>query len=103
VAEREKIGALWRGPALAVAGRRLAAQPNGLTNQTTGEASTAIGLYNMPQGDVPSFKQLADTCHGRYLPPAAQGGTGAGSLDFTTRDVGEFVSPATSWHTSIMA
>jgi phospholipase C len=28
---------------------------------TTGEGSTSMGFYNMQNGDVPYFKQLADT------------------------------------------
>jgi phospholipase C len=36
------------------------AQPTNFTDATTGEGSTAMGFYNMQQGDAPYTKELAD-------------------------------------------
>jgi phospholipase C len=51
--------------------------------QTTGEGSTALGFYNVQQGDAPYFKSLAD----RYamsdnFHQSVQGGTGANHIMF---------------------
>ncbi len=57
------------------------AQPVGFTNQSTGEGSTSMGFYNMAQGDVPYFKQLADTyAIGDNYHQPIKGGTGADSV-----------------------
>ena len=56
-------------------------RPTPFTNLTTGEGSTAMGFYNMQEGDVPYFKQLADTyaMSDNYHQPV-MGGTGANSI-----------------------
>jgi phospholipase C len=56
-------------------------QPSPFDNTTTGEGSTAMGFYNMQQGDAPYTKFLADnyTLADNYHQPVA-GGTGANSL-----------------------
>jgi len=48
---------------------------------TTGEGSTALGFYNVQQGDAPYFKQLADT-YGMSdnFHQSFQGGTGANHI-----------------------
>ena len=52
--------------------------PANLTDATTGEGSTAMGFYNMLQGDAPYFKYLADTYSmSDNFHQAVQGGTGA--------------------------
>src|SRR6185312_14135850 len=43
------------------AGSNGKAQPAGFGDQSTGEGSTAMGFYNVLQGDAPYFKELADT------------------------------------------
>jgi phospholipase C len=57
------------------------AQPPGFNDQTTGEGSTAMGFYNVQQGDMPYFKQLADeyTISDNYHQPG-MGGTGLDSI-----------------------
>jgi phospholipase C len=63
------------------AGSNGAAQPNPFTNQTTGEGSTSMGFYNVQQGDMPYFKQLADTyALGDNYHQPVKGGTGADSV-----------------------
>jgi phospholipase C len=63
------------------AGSNGATQPNPFTNQTTGEGSTAMGFYNVQQGDMPYFKQLADTyALGDNYHQPVKGGTGADSV-----------------------
>jgi len=42
------------------AGSNGAPQPSTFIDTTTGEGSTAMGFYNMAQGDAPYFKELAD-------------------------------------------
>jgi len=51
------------------------------TSVTTGEGSTAMGFYNVLQGDAPYFKELADTysMSDNYHQPA-MGGTGLDSI-----------------------
>ncbi len=63
------------------AGSNGAAQPKGFNNQTTGEGSTAMGFYNVQQGDMPYFKKLADeyALGDNYHQPV-KGGTGADSV-----------------------
>jgi phospholipase C len=48
---------------------------------TTGEGSTALGFYNVQQGDVPYFKQLADSyAMSDNFHQSFQGGTGANHI-----------------------
>ena len=48
---------------------------------TTGEGSTALGFYNMQQGDVPYFKSLADTyAMSDNFHQSVNGGTGANHI-----------------------
>jgi phospholipase C len=56
-------------------------QPQPFTDATTGEGSTAMGFYNVQQGDMPYFKQLADeySISDNYHQPA-MGGTGLDSI-----------------------
>jgi phospholipase C len=56
-------------------------QPQPFTDATTGEGSTAMGFYNVQQGDMPYFKQLADeyAISDNYHQPA-MGGTGLDSI-----------------------
>jgi phospholipase C len=42
------------------AGSNGKAQPAGFNDRSTGEGSTAMGFYNVLQGDAPYFKYLAD-------------------------------------------
>jgi len=63
------------------AGSNSAPQPSPFTNQTTGEGSTAMQFFNVAQGDVPYFTQLAqqyalsDNFHQSIM-----GGTGANHI-----------------------
>lgn len=63
------------------AGSNGKARPYPFTDLTTGEGSTAMGFYNVQQGDAPYFKELADTytMSDNYHQPI-QGGTGANSI-----------------------
>jgi phospholipase C len=56
-------------------------QPKGFNNLSTGEGSTAMGFYNMFQGDAPYTKYLADNfaMSDNYHQPA-KGGTGLDSV-----------------------
>nr|WP_294511310.1 alkaline phosphatase family protein [uncultured Rhodopila sp.] len=56
-------------------------QPSPFNDQTTGEGSTSMGFYNVLQGDMPYFKQLADeyTISDNYHQPG-MGGTGLDSI-----------------------
>ncbi|HZD47726.1 MAG TPA: alkaline phosphatase family protein, partial [Silvibacterium sp.] len=48
---------------------------------TTGEGSTALGFYNVQQGDVPYFKSLADTyAMSDNFHQSVNGGTGANHI-----------------------
>ena len=51
------------------------------TAKTTGEGATAMGFYNVLQGDMPYFKELADhySMSDNYHQPV-MGGTGANSV-----------------------
>jgi phospholipase C len=52
--------------------------PNGVT---TGEGSTALGFYNVQQGDAPYFKSLADNyAMSDNFHQSVQGGTGANHI-----------------------
>jgi phospholipase C len=57
------------------AGSNGQAQPANFTDATTGEGSTAMGFYNMQQGDAAYTKQLADdyTISDNYHQPAKGG------------------------------
>jgi phospholipase C len=57
--------------------------PNAPTATTTGEGSTALGFYNVQQGDVPYFKSLADTyAMSDNFHQSVDGGTGANHIMF---------------------
>ena len=63
------------------AGSNGAVQHSGFNNQSTGEGSTSMGFYNVQQGDMPYFKQLADTyALGDNYHQPVKGGTGADSV-----------------------
>jgi Phosphoesterase family len=48
---------------------------------TTGEGSSALGFYNVQQGDVPYFKSLADTyAMSDNFHQSVNGGTGANHI-----------------------
>ena len=60
------------------AGANGLAQPAGFSNLTTGEGSTAMGFYNVLQGDAPYLKLLADNyAMSDNFHQSVQGGTGA--------------------------
>ena len=53
------------------------------TATTTGEGSTAMGFYNVQNGDAPYFKQLADTyAMSDNFHQSVNGGTGANHIMF---------------------
>src|SRR6202161_4643258 len=55
---------------------------------TTGEGSTALGFYNVQQGDVPYFKSLADTyAMSDNSHQSVEGGTGANHIMFGHGDM----------------
>jgi phospholipase C len=57
------------------------------TAVTTGEGSTAMGFYNMQNGDAPYFKQLADTYSmSDNFHQSVNGGTGANHIMFGHAD-----------------
>jgi phospholipase C len=62
-------------------------QPVPFTDATTGEGSTAMGFYNVQQGDAPYLKQLADeySMSDNYH-QAVYGGTGANHVMMGTGD-----------------
>jgi len=63
------------------AGSNGQAQGQGFNDQSTGEGATSMGFYNVQQGDVPYFKQLADTyALGDNYHQPFKGGTGADSV-----------------------
>ena len=69
------------------AGSNGAAQPSGFTDETTGEGSTAMGFFNVQKGDVPYFKELADTYSmSDNYHQAVKGGTGANHIMMGTAD-----------------
>ena len=58
-------------------------QPSNFTDTTTGEGSTAMGFYNMAQGDAPYLKELADTYTlNDNFHQSVMGGTGANHIMF---------------------
>ncbi len=55
---------------------------------TTGEGSTALGFYNVQQGDVPYFKSLADNyAMSDNFHQSVDGGTGANHIMFGHADM----------------
>jgi len=63
------------------AGSNGATQAAGFNNQSTGEGATSMGFYNVQAGDMPYFKQLADTyALGDNYHQPFKGGTGADSV-----------------------
>lgn len=69
------------------AGANGRAQPSTFNNASTGEGSTAMGFYNVLQGDAPYLKSLADhyAMSDNYH-QAVQGGTGANHIMLGTAD-----------------
>ena len=64
---------------------------------TTGEGSTALGFYNVQQGDVPYFKSLADTyAMSDNFHQSVDGGTGANHIMFGHGDMIYFYDPNSS-------
>ncbi len=69
------------------AGTNGLAQPKGFNNQSTGEGSTAMGFYNVLNGDAPYLKYLADTyAMSDNYHQAVAGGTGANHIMMGTGD-----------------
>ena len=63
------------------------AQPAGFDDMSTKEGSTAMGFYNVLQGDVPYFKALADHyAMSDNFHQAVMGGTGANHVMLGTGD-----------------
>ena len=61
---------------------------------TTGEGSTALGFYNMQQGDAPYFKSLADQyAMSDNFHQSVDGGTGANHIMFGHGDAIWFSNP----------
>jgi phospholipase C len=64
---------------------------------TTGEGSTALGFYNVQQGDVPYFKSLADQYSmSDNFHQSVDGGTGANHIMFGHADAIYFYDPNSS-------
>src|SRR5271168_1160374 len=64
---------------------------------TTGEGSTALGFYNVQQGDVPYFKSLADTYSmSDNFHQSVDGGTGANHIMFGHGDAIWFYDPSSA-------
>jgi phospholipase C len=62
-------------------------QPAGFTDATTGEGSTAMGFYNVQNGDAPYLKHLADTYSmSDNFHQSVKGGTGANHIMLGTAD-----------------
>ena len=69
------------------AGSNGKAEPAGYSDLSTGEGSTAMGFYNVQQGDAPYFKMLADTYSmSDNYHQAVNGGTGANHIMLGTAD-----------------
>ncbi len=76
------------------AGSNGAAPPTPFTAESTGEGSAALGFYNVQQGDVPYFKQLADTyAMSDNFHQSINGGTGANHIMLGTGDAIYFENP----------
>ncbi len=69
------------------AGQNGAPQPANFNDETTGEGATAMGFYNVQQGDSPYFHQLAQqyTLLDNYHQPV-KGGTGFDSIYIASAD-----------------
>jgi phospholipase C len=69
-------------------------QPTNFTNLTTGEGSTAMGFYNVLDGDVPYLYELANkySMSDNYHQPV-MGGTGANSIMLGFGDALYFTDP----------
>jgi phospholipase C len=68
--------------------------PNIPKATTTGEGSTALGFYNVQQGDVPYFKSLADKYSmSDNFHQSVNGGTGANHIMFGHADAIWFSDP----------
>src|SRR5271170_7517653 len=68
--------------------------PNTPGASLTGEGSTALGFYNVAQGDVPYFKSLADNyAMSDNFHQSVQGGTGANHIMFGHGDAIFFYDP----------
>jgi phospholipase C len=62
-------------------------QPQNFNNLTTGEGSTALGIYNIQAGDAPYMKYLADNFTlSDNMHQSVMGGTGANHLMFGYAD-----------------
>jgi phospholipase C len=62
-------------------------QPPGFNDRSTGEGSTAMGFYNVLEGDAPYFKFLADTyAMSDNFHQSVMGGTGANHVMLGTGD-----------------
>jgi phospholipase C len=62
-------------------------QPSGFDDRSTGEGSTAMGFYNVLQGDAPYLKFLADTyAMSDNFHQSVMGGTGANHVMLGTGD-----------------
>jgi phospholipase C len=69
------------------AGSNGLAQPAGFNDTTTKEGSTAMGFYNVQQGDAPYFKYLADQyAMSDNFHQSVMGGTGANHVMLGTGD-----------------
>ena len=69
------------------AGANGAARPKPFTDETTREGSTAMGFYNVEQGDAPYLKELADKyAMSDNYHQAVMGGTGANHVMLGTGD-----------------
>jgi len=63
-------------------------QPGGFDQQATGEGSTAMGFYNVNDGDAPYLKQLADDyAMSDNFHQSVNGGTGANHIMLGTGDM----------------
>jgi phospholipase C len=90
------------------AGANGAARPQPFTDATTGEGGTAMGFYNVQQGDVPYLKSLADQyVMSDNFHQAVMGGTGANHVMLGTGDAIWFSDgnghPATPPHKQMVA
>jgi phospholipase C len=72
-----------------------APQPSTFSNTSTGEGSTAMGFYNMAEGDAPYFKELADkyTINDNFH-QSVMGGTGANHIMFGFGDAIFYTNPS---------
>jgi phospholipase C len=83
-------------------------QPSPFTEESTGEGSTAMGFYNVQQGDAPYLKFLADNfAFSDNYHQAINGGTGANHVALGTGDAIYFSdangNPAMPPHNQLVA